>query len=235
MIGAFATARRGSVMTIHRRAITRLDQLLLTLTFIAASGGANAAISDTRHRLDRFLQDLATFSANFEQRVYDEAGVLLETSNGVVSIARPGKFAWEYEQPYRQSIVSNGKTLWLYDADLAQVTVNAVDSSAAGSAAQLLGDEIDIDAHYETLILGERDGIEWLKLIPKATTQQYTAVELGLRAETLASIRLLDNLGQITELRFSDLQRNPALAASLFTFSPPPGVDVVSGTGIEAN
>ncbi|MSR15402.1 MAG: outer membrane lipoprotein chaperone LolA [Gammaproteobacteria bacterium] len=220
----------------HRHRKYRVTPLVLSLLLLATTSWAQTEPPpNTRNRLDHFLHGLATFSADFEQRVYDETGELLESAAGIVSIARPGKFSWEYQQPYRQSIVSDGKTLWLYDADLAQVTINAVESSAAGSAAQLLGEDTDIDATYDTAELGEREGAEWLKLTPKAAAQQYAAVELGLRAETLAGIRLLDNLGQITELRFSNLRRNPALAASLFTFSPPPDVDVVRGTGIETD
>jgi outer membrane lipoprotein carrier protein len=40
-------------------------------------------------------------------------------------------------------------------------------------------------------------------------------------------MELKDNFGQTTLLRFSNLQRNPAMGASLFRFSPPKGVDVI--------
>jgi hypothetical protein len=35
---------------------------------------------------------------------------------------RPGKFRFNYTKPFEQLIVADGKTLWLYDADLNQVT-----------------------------------------------------------------------------------------------------------------
>jgi outer membrane lipoprotein carrier protein len=196
---------------------------------LAAGKSGNA-----RGALDFFLKDLSTFSASFEQTVFDEAGELLETSHGTVCISRPGKFAWDYQAPYQQSIVSNGKTLWLYDADLAQVTINAIDTSAAGSAAQLLGNNVNIDEQYKVVELGVRDGADWLKLTPKTADQQYSAVEIGLHDKTLVGIKLLDNLGQVTALAFSNLRRNPPLPDTQFTFLPPPNVDVVTGAGDSA-
>jgi outer membrane lipoprotein carrier protein len=40
-------------------------------------------------------------------------------------------------------------------------------------------------------------------------------------------MRLFDRLGQTTELEFTRIEHNPALDQSLFSFDPPPGVDVV--------
>ena len=210
----------------------RLRCLLILIASMLASVAAPAAKeAEGRRRLDNFLAGLVTLSAQFEQRVYDEVGVVLETSSGNLMIARPGKFSWIYLSPYRQTITSDGHSLWLYDEELAQVTVNAMDTHAAGSAAYILGENVDLDAQYEISEVGTRDRARWVKLIPKADGQQYTAVEIGLGPDTLSAMRLTDNLGQVTELRFSGLQRNLALDDQLFVFEIPPGVDVVTGNG----
>lgn len=211
----------------------RLSSRWLLLMFALTAGGAAAAegAGEGRRRLDTFLKDLVTLSATFEQRVFDETGVVLETASGNLNVARPGKFSWIYLKPYRQTITSDGKTLWLYDEELAQVTVNATETNVAGSAAQLLGENIDLDAQYDVTEIGTRDAVQWVKLLPKADAQQYTAVEIGLGKDTLSAIRLTDNLGQTTELRFMSLQRNPPLDAKHFVFEVPPGVDVVTATG----
>ncbi len=216
----------------HRVIRERTVQLkvLFVLLLISMHVLATEAPSEGRHRLEKFLTGLITLSAKFEQRVYDEAGVLLETATGDLNLARPGKFSWVYFSPYHQTITSDGHTLWLYDEELAQVTVNAVDANAAGSAAQLLGAEMDLDTQYKITETGQRAQGQWIKLIPKIAGQQYTEVEIGLSPETLSAMRLTDNLGQVTELRFSDLQRNPTLDGQQFAFKIPPGVDVVTGT-----
>lgn len=180
--------------------------------------------------LREFLTGLRSLAGDFEQRVYDETGALLETSLGQLRMARPRRFSWLYREPFRQTIVSDGQQLWLYDEDLAQVTVSTVGESLAGSAAQLLGDEDDPAVHYRISPLPPRENLQWLELVPKAASSQYTRIELGFAGTTLARMRLADNLGQVTELRFESLSRNLALPADSFDFRVPPGVDVVNAT-----
>jgi outer membrane lipoprotein carrier protein len=53
-------------------------------------------------------------------------------------------------------------------------------------------------------------------------------VRIGFdRDGELASMFLADKLNQITQLTFTHPVKNPKLIPDLFTFSPPPGVDVI--------
>jgi outer membrane lipoprotein carrier protein len=40
-------------------------------------------------------------------------------------------------------------------------------------------------------------------------------------------MRLADNFGQVTQLRFSKVERNPKLDTEAFRFTPPRGADVL--------
>lgn len=44
------------------------------------------------------------------------------TQSGTFEFQRPGKFRFVYVKPFEQTIVADGKTLWLHDVDLNQVT-----------------------------------------------------------------------------------------------------------------
>ncbi len=69
------------------------------------------------------LNQLKTLQAEFTQRVEDLHGNVIDRSHGTLYLVRPGKFRWENHGSETQIIVTNGKTLWLYDPDLQQVTV----------------------------------------------------------------------------------------------------------------
>ena len=201
--------------------------LALTLGLQPGMVRAATAVAELKH----FLSDVRAFNANFEQQQFDEQGTLVETARGKVCIARPGRFDWDYQTPYQQRIVSDGKTLWVYDADLAQVTVNPVNTSAADSPARLLGEDFDLEASF---IVGEavsEAGIDWVSLGSKQPKPQFKSVRIGFRDGELAVMRLEDHLGQTTEIRFSNIARNPAVPAASFTFTPPAGVDIIHGTG----
>lgn len=204
-------------------------RLLVAVALLPLTGAGAAPTA--RAELDRFLAEVKSFQARFEQKLFDEYGELLETSRGEVDIARPGRFNWVYAEPYRQRLVSDGKTLWVYDADLEQVTINDVEAGSADSPGRLLGDEVDVDASFTVEELPATDGTCWLKLTPKAAGQQFNEIELGLRDGTVVAMRLKDNLGQVTAIAFSDITRNVTIAPDRFSFDVPPGVDVIHGTG----
>lgn len=192
-----------------------------------------AALESGRAQLDRFLAELTSFTATFEQQLFDEYGELLETSSGDVAIAKPGKFRWEYRDPYEQIIVSDGATLWVYDVDLEQVSINPLAGDNPDSPAALLVGDIDIDRQYVVTEAPAVDGIVWVSLTPRADQAQYRSVAIGFDAQGLHGMRLSDNLRQLTAITFGELARNAAIAPERFAFTPPPGVDVLTNTAAQ--
>ncbi|MCZ6771905.1 MAG: outer membrane lipoprotein chaperone LolA, partial [Proteobacteria bacterium] len=127
----------------------RIAPLLATACF-ALMGPAIAAAGDRAgiELLRNYLNGLESFSAAFAQERYDEYGELLETASGRCLVKRPGRFRWSYTSPYLQLIVGDGDTLWIYDEDLEQVTVNPMGEIKAGSPAELLGGGLDVESRY---------------------------------------------------------------------------------------
>jgi outer membrane lipoprotein carrier protein len=137
-------------------------------------------------------------------------------------IMRPGRFRWDYEEPYRQQIVADGTRLWSYDEDLEQVTVQAAGKVLTATPAMLLSGEQPLEQVF-TL---EADG-DSVRLLPKTDDSNITALNLYLEAGVLQEITAQDSFGNTTTFRFSELERNPTLPADLFVFVPPAGADVV--------
>jgi outer membrane lipoprotein carrier protein len=208
-----------------------LPRFSIIFFLLALCSHGAAALDGGRARLDRFLAELTSFTATFEQQLFDEYGELIETSRGDVVIAKPGKFRWEYRAPYEQIIVSDGATLWVYDVDLEQVSINPLANDNPDSAAALLVGDTDVDSHYVVTEAPAIDGITWLSLAPRAAQAQYRSVEIGFDEQRLHGMRLSDNLRQLTAITFSDIARNVAIDPERFAFTPPPGVDVLTNTG----
>jgi outer membrane lipoprotein carrier protein len=184
-----------------------------------------------RARLDHFLSELTTLRGHFQQQLFDEYGALMESSEGDVIISKPGKFRWEYLQPYRQIIVTNGATIWIYDADLEQVSVNPFAKDGDTSPAALLSGDIDIEQNFTSIERAGEDDIIWVSLTPRDASATYNGIDLGLSPAGLAGMKLRDNLNQLTSIAFSEIERNADVIDAEFEFVPPAGVDVISGTG----
>ncbi len=210
------------------RVVTMTRGLRATVLLGVALSAAIVRADDTAPLIE-YLDKLHSYAATFEQQRFDETGELLETAHGDCNIERPGRFRWNYLDPYKQIIVSDSRKLWIYDEDLAQVTVNAVNAGGPGTPAELLSAEFEIATRYDVKHLGVKDGYDWYSLHPKDAKTQFQEVELGLADKEVKAMRLKDNLGQTTLLHFNAVKRNTPMAQTLFQFSPPIGVDVVEG------
>lgn len=177
--------------------------------------------------LHRFYQTVHTLAGRFVQVQRDEQGKILSRSSGRFAIARPHKFRWEYQAPYKQVIVSDGNTLWSYDADLAQVTVRPIGQALRGSPALLLSGAPTLGKDFNIQELPPSQGLDWVKVTPKAQNGDFRNLRLGFDDGVLKIMELMDNLGQDTRLTFSDLKINQGLDSREFRFNAPPGVDVV--------
>jgi chaperone LolA len=188
---------------------------------------AAAALPDPA-RLLEFLEQTHALRADFTQVVRDGNGKTIQEGQGTMVIERPQRFRWDYRNPSPQLVISNGKTLWIYDEDLEQVTVKTVDAALANTPAMLLGsDPKVVERDYVTTALGGRDGLEWFELKPRQEGRDFDRIRIGFGAKLPERMELVDNLGQTTTLSFTALEQNPRVDPKAFEFTPPPGIDVI--------
>jgi len=200
---------------------------LIALLALCSGLYSAAAIADAQARLEAFIQGTKGLKAEFSQTVRDRTGRKTQEATGEMFFSRPGKFRWVYRQPYAQLIVGDGSRLWVYDEDLNQVTVRALDQSIGESPAALLAGNNDIKKLFNLRETAAREGLSWLEATPKSREGSFELVRMGFRGNDLHVLELQDNFGQTTLIRFTRMQRNPALGASLFRFTPPKGADVI--------
>ena len=206
-----------------------LGRWLLPLGAASLLALSSAAWADARTQLNAFMSETQSMKAAFTQTVYDRAGRKTQDASGTLHFSRPGKFRWVYKKPYAQLLVGDGKKLWIYDEDLDQVTVRKLDRAIGESPAALLAGNNDLDKHFSLKDAGDKDGLAWVEATPKGKEGSFDKVRMGFKDDDLVAMQLFDNFGQVTHLRFSQLERNPALGASLFRFTPPKGVDILGG------
>ena len=201
-----------------------MRRLLVAVLCMFAVPFAEAAAVEKLHR---FLDTMKTLRADFAQIVVAKNGKKSQQSSGVMMISRPGKFRWQIEKPYSQLLVGDGEKVWIYDQDLRQVTVKKVDAAIGSTPAALLVGGKTLEKNFTLREIGVRDGLEWLEAIPKTADSGFEKIQIGFSGNDVKAMELFDNFGQMTSLYFNNIDRNPPLAASLFSFKPPAGVDVL--------
>jgi outer membrane lipoprotein carrier protein len=199
-------------------------------TGVAAAGPAAAAdrpADDGYADLLAFQNRVRTLRARFEQTLLDEHGEAVQHSSGTFYLARPARFRWDYSAPSEQLIVGDGTSLWLYDADLEQVTVRPLSRALGNSAALLLSAQRPLDRDFIVEPLPTQDGLRRVRLRPKDPSVSFVDIRLGFKGGDPRRMELLDKLGQTTRLELSSVERNPDLPEATFRFVPPPGADVI--------
>ncbi|MDH3342095.1 MAG: outer membrane lipoprotein chaperone LolA [Gammaproteobacteria bacterium] len=180
--------------------------------------------------LDQFLTNSKTMSADFTQILRTEDNEVLQESKGHFYLNRPGKFRWNYTEPYAQEIVSDGEQVWVYDVDLKQVTVQQRSASTTNTPMALMEGKLKLDEAYNITEMDNRDGVYRLKLSSKDKDVDFSELIVGVDKQGLQFMQLRDQFEQITDIVFEKLELNKKLASDLFEFTPPEGVDVYGGS-----
>lgn len=200
-------------------------RFIITLLFAVLSTAAQA---DEVQTLKNFFQGTTAMRARFQQTVVDNLGRKVQEVTGSMQLQRPGKFRWDYDKPYVQLIVGDGKKVWLYDPDLNQVTVRPLDKVLGSSPAALLAGNKDIDKTFDLRNVGQQGDLNWVEAVPKEKESGFEKVVLGFKGNMLHEMEMRDSFGQITVIEFSKQEVNPKLNDKSFRFAPPAGADVLS-------
>lgn len=198
----------------------------ITLLLMLHSGSADALNS-----LQTFYSTVNTLKAKFRQTVFDTDQQIIDQSRGILYIARPGKFRWEYSAPLAQTIISDGEKIWIHDIELEQVTVKNYQQTLAGTPAELLAGSGDLSSQYVLEAIEDTsDGLEWLSLTPKSDDTQFEEIRIGFKDDMLVTMRLSDSFQRTTQLNFDELDENASINLSLFSFEVPDNIDVLDAT-----
>lgn len=185
-----------------------------------------AAKASGLDQLKSFLDTNRSARGVFTQTVIAKSGRKPQESAGIFALQRPGKFRWSYEKPYKQLLVSDGDKLWSYDPDLKQVAVKKLGTAFGSSPAALLAGQ-DLGKYFVLKEGTAADGIEVVEATPKGGDASFERVKIGFVANQPVNMEIHDSFGQVTVLRFTRFEANPALPAALFRFVAPAGADVV--------
>ncbi len=190
-----------------------------------ASTAATAA--DAVETLRAFVRDVSSGRAEFTQTVTSPDGRRTRTSSGRFEFARPDRFRFEYVRPFAQTIVGDGRQVWIYDPGLQQASVRPMSQALGATPAALLtGTSLERD--FELSALPARDGLDWVQARPKQAEGSFSLLRVGFAGRQLAALEIVDTFGQTSVLRFERVEQGVALPPETFRFTLPPGVELLT-------
>ncbi|MEL6184560.1 MAG: outer membrane lipoprotein chaperone LolA [Myxococcota bacterium] len=215
------------------------SSLILTTSLVVAAAPEGAAApkatdaSALATRVQRFYDALEDFQAGFVQ-TYTRAALSRTIENsGTITVKKGGRLHWAYETPVERLFVADGKTLWVYEPEEAQVIVERGFSTKQrlGKALSFLWGEGKLSESFEVQVpsahpFGKDAAV--LELTPKKDkTFRKLVLHIDRKSgQVLASV-LHETAGNTNRFDFRNPVVNAGIPNSKFEFVPPEGVDVV--------
>lgn len=201
---------------------------------LALAAFAFAAHATGMEALDTFVKSARSGRASFTQVVtspsHEGQPGRTRTSTGTFEFARPDHFRFDYTKPFEQVIVADGKTLWLYDADLNQVTARSQQAVLGATPAALIasaGNTAVLARDFNFEGAPDKDGLQWVVATPKNHDGQLSSMRVGFRGNELARLEILDGFGQRSVITFEKMEVNVPVPAARFHFQAPQGATVL--------
>lgn len=183
--------------------------------------------SEAVQQLDKFFSEVNSFQGQFLQTVFNENDEVIQDAKGNIALDKPGRFRWQYTQPYPQLILADGEYLWIYDEELLQAIAKPIDVALGNAPIMLLTDIRPLAEDFEIMEAPTRDGLNWVELVPLIQDTEFHRIQIGLDAKGIQKMVLHDHFSQKTVIEFINLEMNVKFPNEYFTFTAPEGVDVV--------
>ena len=186
-------------------------------------------------RIQARYDGIRSLRARFEQTTQSvafggDSGPASEPARGRVEFAKPGRMRFEYETPEPSLVVSDGKTLWIYDPVAKEVQVLAVEGDFLSAAAiQFLLGEGRLQESFEVTAKSCAPERAELELRPRAEAS-YERIDLVADPKSgwIRETTVRDLLGNRTRVVFEDVEAGGEPDAARFRFEPPEGVRVLT-------
>ena len=208
--------------TVSRRlfaagALSTAAMLALPRLALAQSGTVALSSADLAlvNKATKYLQSIDEVEGRFEQT--NPRGAV---ETGDIFLKRPGKARFQYDPPSGLTVVSDGKTVSVWDSRL-----RTFDRTPLGTTplAILLARQIRLDQDVEVFRVGRFD--DGFYLSARSThgqerTEGYITVVFGDNPMQLRGWTLVDGQGQATKIKLTRLSKSP-IRPELFVLTDP--------------
>ncbi|GMT42736.1 MAG: hypothetical protein IEMM0002_1147 [bacterium] len=214
--------------------IRALPVLMLMFICIHPALAAEVSKDEIVKKLENRMAYIKNFTAGFKQRFFNASMGETEESSGLVAMQKPLKMRWEYMEPEKQTILSDGKWIYFYVPRDKQVMVEPIGRllGSHSPALFLIGEKKLTELfNIELEPASNKDKINDVGLSLHPKEKNLTVKRVVIRAErgdfTIRSFTLFDRVGNRTEIEFSDMKLNTGIDPEKFVFIKPKGVERV--------
>jgi chaperone LolA len=212
-----------------------MNELSFLLALISLTGAPGQVQQDAEEILAKAsvaYEKATTLRSEFVQKIDIRALERQKQGRGVVYQKKPNYFLMKFEEPKGDVVVADGTYFWMYypSAQPDQVIRTAISATTEG--ATLGGQFLDSPAERYVATYVEKQTVNdrpahLISLIPKFEAP-YTLVRVWIDAEDylVRQFEVYEENETIRTITLHNVQAGVDLPNDLFSFTPPPGVEV---------
>jgi outer membrane lipoprotein carrier protein len=216
----------------------RVGAVILMTLFAFAVQCYGLSVDELITKVQGNYDGITDIQARFAQEYINKSLNQVKKAEGRVYFKKSGMMRWEYHKPVRQEIVSDGSTIWYYQPDDNQVIVGEISKAIRVklSIAFLSGEgDLRRDFHILTPKGPSQREDRWYLLELAPIKSQVDFQRLVLRVDPkrylIVQTDIYDAFDNLNRIRFSGINVDRNLPDSLFTFTIPPGTQVLRSPG----
>lgn len=180
--------------------------------------------------MEKRYEKIHDFRAKFTQTSQAPGVIKKDRASGIVYLRKDGKFRWDYDFPEMVLIVSDGKTLWIYQPEDKQVMIDPYfGKKMKRFPYTFLNGMQHLHEDFNAKILEETPDTVTLELVPIRPLKEIKTMTLTFNKKTLLIQKIVwISLQEIkTVISFDDIDITSKIPDSVFHFEPPEGVDII--------
>jgi len=219
------------------RGFVQTVTVLIVLIVITAAIPVRVQAEDVKalaRAVDDHYNHLRSLQADFTEIYRGDGAERVES--GTLWLKKSRKMRWEYRSPKEKLFISDGEVVWFYlpaERQLRKTTLRKLDDVRSPLAFLLGKTKLEnelrgLSKASDQSPLGSGNTV--LRGIPQGMAGGASEVQVEITpSNQIIRIVLMEPDGATTEFRFANWKENEQLKGSLFSFSPPPGVESVEG------
>jgi outer membrane lipoprotein carrier protein len=202
---------------------------LLVLAFTSTLAAQIPSATSLAKTVDAHYNHLTSLQARYTER-YQGMGQD-RTETGTLTLKKPGHMRWAYDTPHGKLFLLDSQSAIFYtpgDAQAQRIPSKQLDDLR--SPLRFLLGHTELAKELDHLTLTMVEGGYTLSGTPKGTQQRLRSLALTVDATgQIHAMRLEEVDGSVTSFTFTDLHENIPTRDTDFSFTPPPGVTIITG------
>jgi outer membrane lipoprotein carrier protein len=174
------------------------------------------------------LAGTSSIQADVEQLILSQDGRQIQALQARLIMQKPDKLSWQVIDPYEELMISDGESLWYYEPDLEQVSIQDFPEDVENNPILLLNDDLQAIADAYEVSMGYVDEeVSQYVLLPLASSSSYERFSMTFAGQDLLQMQFETSVGQLTSFSFSNISNNVDIDPMVFDFAIPQDVDVI--------